>query len=99
MANRKSESEHEELTEESVLAAYEKLFSGGKGVRRYSHSGLRYVKLSGDAVLVEQNPRKESKWARMASRGHKVAWAIRGDEYLARVIDGKVEMLGGRGGE
>lgn len=51
MANGKSESEHEELTEESVLAAYEKLFSGGKGVRRYSHSGVRYVKLPGDAVL------------------------------------------------
>ncbi len=94
MANRKSEFEHEELTEESALAAFEKLFSDGKGVRRYSHSGLRYVKLPGDAVLVEQNPQKETRWARMARQGHKVAWAIRGDEYLERAIDGEVEMLG-----
>lgn len=97
MAKRKSESEHEKLTEESILEAFEKLFSGGKGVRRYSHSGLRYARLPGDAVLVEQNPRKESEWAGLARKGHKVAWAIRGDEYLARVIDGKVEMLGPRG--
>lgn len=89
----------DELDEESIRAAAEKLFSDGRGVRRYSHSGLRYVKLSNDAVLVEQNPRKETRWARMARMGHKVAWAIRGDEYIARVIDGEVEMLGGRGGE
>jgi hypothetical protein len=61
-------------------------------VRRYSHSGLRYVKLTDDAVMVEQNPQKESQWAKMARKAHKVAWAIRGDEYVARVIDGEVEM-------
>ncbi len=99
MAKRKAESGDEELTEESVRAAFEKLFSEGEGVSRYSHSGLRYVKLPGDAVLVEQNPQKETQWARLARKGRKVAWAIRGDEYLARVIDGEVEMLGRRSGE
>lgn len=94
-----AESGDKELTEESVRSASEKLFSGGKGVRRYTHSGLRYVKLPGEAVLVEQNPQKETRWAKMARKGHKVAWAIRGDEYLARVIDGEVEMLGHRSEE
>lgn len=92
MAKRKAESD-DELTEESILAAFEKLFSAGKGVRRYSHSGPRYLRLPGDAVLVEQNPQKESRWAKLARRGHKVAWAIRGDEYAARVVDGRVELL------
>lgn len=99
MAKRKAESDDKELTEESVRAASEQLFSDGKGVRRYSHSGLRYMKLAGDAVLVEQNPQKETQWAKMARKGHMVAWAIRGDEYLARVIDGEVEMLVRQGDE
>ncbi len=99
MAKRKAESGDKELTEESIRAASEKLFAEGKGVRRYSHSGLRYVRLTGEAVLVEQNPQKETQWAKMARQGHEVAWAIRGDEYLARVIDGEVEMLGRQGDE
>lgn len=96
MAKRKAESGDKELTEESILAAYEKLFSDGEGVQRYSHSGLRHMKLSEEAVLVEQNPQKESEWAKLARKGHKVAWAIRGDEYIARVIDGQVQMLNGQ---
>ncbi len=99
MAKRKAESDDKELNEESVRAAFEKLFSEGKGVSRYTHSGLRHVKLPGDAVLVEQNPRKETQWAEMARKGRRVAWAMRGDEYLARVIDGEVEMLGRQRGE
>ena len=39
-----------------VLVAFEKLFGGGRGVRRFSRSGLRYVELPGGAILVEQNP-------------------------------------------
>ncbi len=70
-----------------------------RGVRRYSHSGLRYVKLPGDAVLVGRNPRKGTRWAEMVRKGRKVAWAIRGDEYIARVTDGEVEMLGHRSDE
>ncbi|MCA1816598.1 MAG: Y-family DNA polymerase [Acidobacteria bacterium] len=99
MTTRKEKKADVELTQEAILAGYKKLFSGGKGVRRFSHSGLRYVKLSGDAVLVEQNPQKGSEWARLARAGHRVAWAMREGEYLARVVDGEVEMLGGRGAE
>lgn len=85
----------EELAETTILAAFEKLFGEGKrGVRRFAHSGLRHVKLPNDTVLVEQNPEKGSEWARLARDGHKVAWAMRDGKYLARVVDGKVEMLG-----
>ena len=83
----------EELTPGRVLVAFEKLFGGGRGVRRFSRSGLRYVELGGEAVLVEQNPKKASEWAALARSGRRVAWVLRDGEYLARVVDGEVTML------
>ena len=76
-----------------ILVAFEKLFGGGRGVRKFSRSGLRYVNLPEGAVLVEQNPQKGSEWAELAQRGHRVAWAMRDGKYLARVVDGEVVML------
>jgi hypothetical protein len=76
-----------------ILVAFEKLFGGGRGVRRFSRSGLRYVALAGDAVLVEQNPKKSSEWAELARAGRRVAWVLRDGEYLARVVDGEVTFL------
>jgi hypothetical protein len=94
---KKKEREDDGLAREKVLAAFEKLFGKeGRGVRRFERSGLRYVRLTDDTVLVEQNPKKSSVWAELALRGHRVAWAIREGEYLARVVDGEVEMLQGR---
>lgn len=85
--------EDEELSEGRILVAFEKLFGGGRGVKKFARSGLRYVNLPGGAVLVEQNPKKNSEWAKLASNGHHVAWAMREGEYLARVVDGEVVML------
>jgi hypothetical protein len=82
-----------ELTPGRILVAYEKLFGGGRGVRKFARSGLRYVELPGDAVLVEQNPKKTSEWAALARKGHRVAWVMRDGAYLARVVDGEVTML------
>ncbi len=76
-----------------IFVAFEKLFGGGRGVSRYRHSGLRYVKLEGGAVLVEQNAQKRSEWAEAARRGRRIAWVLRDGEYLARVVDGEVVML------
>lgn len=76
-----------------ILVAFEKLFGGGRGVRRFSRSRLRYVEVEGGAVLVEQNPEKTSEWAELARRGRRVAWLMRGGEYLARVVDGEVAFL------
>ena len=82
-----------ELTAGRILVAFEKLFGGGRGVRKFQRSGLRYVSLPDGAVLVEQNPEKASEWAELASKGHRVAWAMRDGQYLARVVDGEVVML------
>jgi hypothetical protein len=82
-------------SEETILGAFEKLFKPGEpGVRQFKNSGVRYVNLSGGAILVEQNPNKRSQWAMLARAGHKIAWVIRDNEYLARVVDGEVQMLG-----
>jgi len=83
----------EELGPGLILVAFEKLFGGGRGVKKYARSGLRYVPLPGSAVLIEQNPKKQSEWARLAREGHRIAWAMRDGAYLARVVDGEVVML------
>ncbi|HZB46499.1 MAG TPA: hypothetical protein VE360_14685 [Pyrinomonadaceae bacterium] len=78
-----------------ILVAFEKLFGGGRGVKRFARSGVRYVELEGGAILVEQNPKKKSKWAELARAGRRVAWVMRDGAYLARVVDGEVVMFGG----
>ena len=84
----------DELPEAGViLVAFEKLFGGGRGVRRFRQSGLRHVELSHDCVLIEQNPKKASEWADLARQGRRVAWLMRDGQYLARVVDGEVTFL------
>lgn len=83
----------DELSAGRILVAFEKLFGGGRGVSRFSRSNLRYTNLPGGAILVEQNPKKTSEWARLASEGHRIAWVMRDGEYLARIVDGEVVML------
>lgn len=98
MTEDKSKLESRTLEAGHILVAFEKLFGGGRGVRRFARSNLRYVKLSDDTVLVEQNPNKSSEWAGLAREGHRIAWVLREGEYLARVVDGEVTMLHGKDG-
>ena len=82
-----------ELSAGRILVAFEKLFGGGRGVKKFARSGLRYVNLPEDALLIEQNPKKCSEWGERASKGQRIAWVMRDAEYLARVVDGEVVML------
>jgi hypothetical protein len=91
--DKESEEKNDELSAGRILVAFEKLFGGGRGVKKFARSGVRYVNLSGGALLVEQNPKKRSEWAQLAAGGHRVAWVMRDGEYLARVVDGEVVML------
>ncbi len=86
-------SETDELNAGVIQVAFEKLFGGGRGVLKFARSGLRYVKLAGSAILVEQNPKKKSEWARLSQSGQRIAWVMRDGEYVARVVDGEVTML------
>ncbi|HKS28199.1 MAG TPA: hypothetical protein VJS44_10285 [Pyrinomonadaceae bacterium] len=83
----------EALTPGVIMVAFEKLFAGGRGVRKFARSGLRHVPLPDNAVLIEQNPKKQSEWAELARAGRRVAWVLRDGQYLARVVDGEVTML------
>ena len=83
----------DDLTPGRILVAFEKLFGGGRGVQKFARSGLRYVKLAGGALIIEQNPKKKSEWAKLAEQGQRIAWVMRDGEYLARVVDGEVVML------
>lgn len=83
----------DELSAGVILIAFEKLFGGGRGVQRFQRSGLRYVALDDGAILIEQNPQKSSEWAKLAQKGHRIAWVMRDGEYLARVVDGEVTTL------
>ena len=92
--NESDRAEAEEVpTAGVILVAFEKLFSGGRGVRRFRQSGLRHVELPHDCVLIEQNPKKSSEWAELARSGRRVAWVMRDGRYLARVVDGEVTFL------
>lgn len=82
------------LNPRPIAIAFEKLFSGGRGVAKYPHSGLRYVKLDRQGTtLIEQNPAKKSEWAKQARAGKRIAWVMRNGHYLARVIEGEVTLL------
>lgn len=82
-----------EPTPGQITVAFEKLFGGGRGVEKFARSGLRYVKLGTDTILIEQNPAKKSEWARLAKEGRRIAWVMREGEYLARVVDGETTRL------
>jgi hypothetical protein len=88
--------EHEHTAtpgEAEIRRAFEELFAGGRHVKRFRRSGLRYVDLGDDTVLVEQNPEKTSEWAKAAREGRRIAWVLREGEYLARVVDGEVTLF------
>ncbi len=89
-----AKNEEENLDAKRILVHAEKLFGGGRGVKRFARSQLRYVELDDEGTtLIEQNPNKKSEWAELARKGHRIAWVMRDGEYLARVVDGEVVML------
>ena len=61
-------------------------------VKVFTKSGLKYVDV-GEYRIVEQNPKKSSKWAQMARDGKQILWVFRGRSYYARVVDGQFTLL------
>ena len=58
----------------------------------FPKSGLKYVDID-EFRFVEQNPNKNSNWAKMARAGKKIVWIFKHQSYYARVIDGKFTKL------
>ena len=64
-------------------------------VYRLPRSGLRSVSIGG-YEFIEQNPKKDSQWAKKAREGHLIMWVFHGRQYVAQVIDGSYRRLGKR---
>ncbi|MFX0187281.1 MAG: hypothetical protein ACFE8A_06045 [Candidatus Hodarchaeota archaeon] len=85
---------------ELILKAYKAIFEGKKSVsindveyplKKFS-SGLRYIDLLGYR-FIEQNPKKQSQWAKKAREGHKIIWGFKGRQYIAQLFDGEFKDL------
>ncbi|KYK32893.1 MAG: hypothetical protein AYK19_14780 [Theionarchaea archaeon DG-70-1] len=84
-----------ENLKEVSLKIYETLFSMDESVKidgeehfvDTTRTGLRCVRTAG-YLFIEQNPEKDSQWARKVQEGHQIMWVMKGRRYVARVMDG-----------
>ncbi|MFX1515342.1 MAG: hypothetical protein ACFFC6_03475 [Promethearchaeota archaeon] len=89
-----------ESLKEASLKIFEAIFTNQHGVeiegRLYpihqTKTGLRNVTYSG-IWFIEQNPQKESRFAKMAQEGHQILWGLKKRTYVLRVMDGKFLLL------
>jgi len=57
-------------------------------ITQTSRSKVRLVERDG-YTFIEQNPHKDSHWAKLAQEGHEIMWVMQGRKYLAQIKDGK----------
>jgi hypothetical protein len=68
-------------------------------VRRTSRSKLREVDFRFEEQTLrglEQNPKTNSRWAKVAREGKKVMQFLSDGRYIANVVDGKLQFYGRR---
>lgn len=56
-------------------------------IKLTSRARVKYVEIDNLSFL-EQNAKKDSRWAREAQEGHQIMWVKQGRRYIARVRDG-----------
>ncbi len=86
--------------EERVLKIFNAIFSNQtkveleEGTYRIgkTRGGLRSVTIEG-IFYIEQNPHKESRWAKQAQAGHQIMWGIKKRVYVLQVVDGEFKQL------
>ena len=61
-------------------------------IQRTSRAKLKNVKID-DYVFMEQNPEKDSKYAKMAQEGHEIIWIFQDWDYVGRIVDGDVAIF------
>jgi uncharacterized protein YecE (DUF72 family) len=57
-------------------------------IKKTSKKGLRCV-YHDEYFFIEQNPNTNSHWAKKARNGEKITWAIKGNQYIANIHEGK----------
>src|ERR1700760_420937 len=80
---------------QSLVESAKRVSVGGDSysVRRTAKSKLAQVdfEFQGEPIRgLEQNPKTQSRWAQLASKGEKVMQFLQGGRYLAVVHDGKI---------
>ncbi|MFW9964066.1 MAG: hypothetical protein ACFFCX_10905 [Candidatus Sifarchaeia archaeon] len=92
-----SEEEEIDKIEEVARKVYDAIFEGLDTVEiegevcligKTSRSKVRLVERGG-YTYIEQNPHKDSRWAKLAKQGHQIMWVMQGRKYLAQIKDGK----------
>jgi len=92
-----SEEEEIDKIEEVARKVYDAIFEGLNTVEiegevylvgKTSRNKVRLVERGG-YTYIEQNPHKDSRWAKLAKQGHQIMWVMQGRKYLAQIKDGK----------
>lgn len=92
-----SEEEEIDKIEEVARKVYDAIFEGLDTVEiegevyligKTSRSKVRLIERGG-YTYIEQNPHKDSRWAKLAQQGHQIMWVMQGRKYLAQIKDGK----------
>ena len=95
-------SELEFNLEEAALEITQAIFDKQKNVTINGQSypviilgrtGLHSVS-AGGYQFIEQNPKKDSKWAKLGQEGHEILWLFKGRKYIAQVMDNNFTLLG-----
>ena len=84
----------------TALTVYQAIFGEPKSVLigqdiyriHKTKGGLRNVTIEG-IFYIEQNPNKDSHWAKQAQAGHQILWGLKGRKYVLRVMDGEFQNL------
>jgi hypothetical protein len=91
------EEERIDKLEEVAISVFAAIFDGSDiveiddnvyPIKQTAKSKVRLVERGG-YTYIEQNPHKDSKWAKLAQEGHQIMWVMQGRRYLAQVKDGK----------
>jgi hypothetical protein len=61
-------------------------------IKTFSNNGLRYADYL-KYRLIEQNPNKNSHWAKKARNGHKITWILKGNDYIGQGYDGNFKSF------
>lgn len=78
-----------------AVKVYSALFNNGpmpEGFKARAFKGGALKGAEGKGLtMVEQNPKTQSAYAKMAQQGKKILWTMKGPHYIGAVIDGSPE--------
>lgn len=86
-----------ENLKKKALKIFKKMFSNADqveidgdsySINTYSPSGVKHVDI-GKYRFIEQNPKKDSHWAKKAQRGDEIMWILKDWDYIGQIHNGE----------